>query len=424
MPAARARSRTGSSTFASLGTTPMTSTFCAIRSSIARTWRAGSALVGPTMKAFTPSSCALFLMPASMALNQGMPPIFTTRPMTGLSGEAPAQPATPAIASPTAPASTARRVVLIVIGFLRFMWVEGRQDSVTLARLAGIAQGAILIRLPALMRRVARADDVGDDGVHAGVDRRVVGDDRPLPQDDDPVADREHVGQAVADQDDGDAVLLQGANEVEHVLALANRKCCGRLVHDDELGVEGERPGDGDRLLLAPRELAGDLQDGGNARAEPRHHLFGFAAHAFRIDELHAQHAARQFPAEKDVRGDVAHAREREILIDHLDPGLADLARVLADERNAVEADVAFVGRVDAGDRLHQRRFAGAVVADQGDGAAGLDREGDAAQSLDRAERLAHVRKFEQAHRRQPPLLLMRSSQTARIKTAPMAICW
>ncbi len=59
---------------------------------MARTCRAGSALVGPTMKAFTPSWSARFLMPASIALNQGIPPTFTTTPITGLSGEASAKP--------------------------------------------------------------------------------------------------------------------------------------------------------------------------------------------------------------------------------------------------------------------------------------------------------------------------------------------
>ena len=40
----------------------------------------------------------------------------------------------------------------------------------------------------------------------------------------------------------------------------------------------------------------------------------------------------------------------------------------------------------------------------------------DAAQSFDGAEGLADVLEFKKAHRRQPSLLLMRSSQTARIK--------
>ncbi len=72
---------------------------------MARTWRAGSALVGPIMKALTPSSAPFFLMPASMALNHGMPPIFTTTPMTGLSADAKDGPAR---ANETAPAKRVR----------------------------------------------------------------------------------------------------------------------------------------------------------------------------------------------------------------------------------------------------------------------------------------------------------------------------
>src|SRR5207237_1094299 len=41
---------------------------------------AGSALVGPIMKPSSPKSADRALMPASMALNHGMPPILTTTP--------------------------------------------------------------------------------------------------------------------------------------------------------------------------------------------------------------------------------------------------------------------------------------------------------------------------------------------------------
>src|SRR3984885_5517250 len=111
----------------------------------------------------------------------------------------------------------------------------------------------------ALMRRIHRADDMGDDRVHAGVSGRIVRDDLTLAQDDDAVADREHVGQAVADQNDGDAILLESADEVEHMLDFPHGERSGWLVHDDGLGVESERAGDRDRLLLAPGELAGHL---------------------------------------------------------------------------------------------------------------------------------------------------------------------
>jgi hypothetical protein len=56
--------------------------------------------------------------------------------------------------------------------------------------------------------------DVDDDGVHAGVSGRVVGDHRPLTQNDDPVADREDVGQAMVDEDDGDALALESSGSM------------------------------------------------------------------------------------------------------------------------------------------------------------------------------------------------------------------
>ena len=158
--------------------------------------------------------------------------------------------------------------------------------------------------------------------------------------------------------------------------------------------------------------------------AKPSDHRLGFAAHLLCVDEPDSQDGARKLPAEKYVRSNVAHPGEREVLVDHLDPRLADFAGILADYGNAVEVDVAAVGPVHAGDRLHERRLAGPVVANQRYRAAGLDRERDPAQSLDRAESLADVLQLEKTHRRQPSLLLMRSSQTARISTAPMAICW
>ena len=51
---------------------------------------------------------------------------------------------------------------------------------------------------------------------------------------------------------------------------------------------------------------------------------------------------------------------------------------------------------MDPGDRLHQRRLAGAVVADEADHLAGVDGEIDPVQSLDRAESLAHVLQLEE----------------------------
>ena len=56
------------------------------------------------------------------------------------------------------------------------------------------------------------------------------------------------------DQDHPDAVRLELADQVEHALHLADGERGRGLVHDHELGIEGQRPRNGDRLLLAARE--------------------------------------------------------------------------------------------------------------------------------------------------------------------------
>ena len=67
--------------------------------------------------------------------------------------------------------------------------------------------------------------------------------------------------------------------------------------------------------------------------------------------------------------------REREVLVDDLDAQRGDLLRIGEIHRLALEKDVTLVQRQVAREGLDQRRFAGAVVADQGDHLAGFDVE-------------------------------------------------
>ena len=82
--------------------------------------------------------------------------------------------------------------------------------------------------------------------------------------DDDAVGDRErlllvvgHVGHREAE------ALLELADVLAHPAAELGVEVRQRLVEAEHLGLEHERPGDGDPLLLAAREL------GGQPRVEP-----------------------------------------------------------------------------------------------------------------------------------------------------------
>jgi hypothetical protein len=98
---------------------------------------------------------------------------------------------------------------------------------------------------------IAAADDAADDFVHIGVGGDEIGVGASVAQHHDTVGDRQHIVQPMRDQDDRDAFRLQPPDEVENALHLTHGECGRRLVHDDQLRVEGQRSRDRHRLLLA-----------------------------------------------------------------------------------------------------------------------------------------------------------------------------
>jgi hypothetical protein len=93
--------------------------------------------------------------------------------------------------------------------------------------------------------------------------------------------------------------------------------------------------------------------------------------------------------AEDEVGDDVEVVAEGEVLVDGRDSQFGRVLGAFDPHFLAVEADRPLVGGLDAGDGLHHRRLAGAVVADEADDLAGVHGEVDPVQSLDRAEPLA-----------------------------------
>ena len=77
-----------------------------------------------------------------------------------------------------------------------------------------------------------------------------------------------------------------------------------------------------------------------------------------------------RFVAEEDVLGDRQLRHEREFLVDDDDADVLAVGDAVEAPLLALVEDLAFVGAVgiDAAEHLHQRRFAGAVLAARGRG--------------------------------------------------------
>jgi hypothetical protein len=113
------------------------------------------------------------------------------------------------------------------------------------------------------------------------------------------------------------------------------------------------------------------------------------------VDEAEAVGLA----AEVDVLGDVAVRQQVELLVDDADAGALGIERVRERDAASEQRDLALVGVVRAAEDLHQRRLAGAVLADQrvhlADAAVEVDAvdRGDGAEALHDAAHLERVRR-------------------------------
>ena len=197
----------------------------------------------------------------------------------------------------------------------------------------------------------------------------------------------EDVGHAVADQDDGHALRLHPSDEPQHFGHLADRDRRSRLVHQHELGVRQAGAGDCDGLALAARHLAHEVA-GPGLGLQLLEDLGRAVDHRPLVEGAERAPPLLDLAAEEHVFGRGQVVGERKVLINDLDPLGARLDRAGEMHRLAFDHDLAGGGGKVAGDDLHQRRLAGAVVAHQPDSLAALDREVDAVQGMDGAEAL------------------------------------
>ncbi len=189
--------------------------------------------------------------------------------------------------------------------------------------------------------------------------------------------------QPVGDIDDGDAVALEFADQLEQLAHVGVLQRLGRLVEEQNLRFGGERAGDLDDVALRQRQF-GDAPvhrhaqfGGGDAPKEPLG--LGGAAGGGEL-----RRGKLQVFQDGQVR------RERRVLIDDGDAVFQHQARARRLDILAVVIDRAGVGPQHAGGNGDQRRFAGAVLADDGMNFAGHDQNVDAFERLHRAEALAH----------------------------------
>ncbi len=216
----------------------------------------------------------------------------------------------------------------------------------------------------------------------------------PEPEDGDPVRDLEHVMQVVGDDRHGEIPLRETPDEVQHLTRLRHAECGRGLVEDDDPGVPHHRLRHGDRLALTAGKAGDRLADGlQRGDREPVERLARGPLHRRLVEH---DGSARPLAAEEHVRDDVEVVGQRQVLVDDLDPESSGVARSVDVDGLALDENLAFVERIDAGNALDQRRLAGAVVADEGHHLSSAHLEVDLVERLHGAERLRGVSHFKE----------------------------
>ena len=169
--------------------------------------------------------------------------------------------------------------------------------------------------------------------------------------------------EVVADHQVGEAALgAQAREQVQHLGLHRGVERRGRLVEQQDLGLEHQRPGDGDALALAAGELVGVAEAEARVEADVGQRLqhAGVAA---------ADAVDRERLGERRVDGALGVQRAVGVLEHHLHPA-GEGAVAPARHRLAADADLAAGDRREAADRAQDRRLAGAGLADEAEGLA------------------------------------------------------
>ena len=156
--------------------------------------------------------------------------------------------------------------------------------------------------------------------------------------------------------------LGQAADDLEQLLRLLRRQHGGRLVEDEDVRLAVERLEDLDALLLADGDVL-DPRAAGRRRARSARRSRGRAAPPRSMSSRTPD--ARRLLGEHDVLGDGHHRDEHEVLVHHPDARLDRVVRRAEPHRLALDRDLALVRVVEPVEDVHQRRLAGAVLAEE-----------------------------------------------------------
>ena len=176
----------------------------------------------------------------------------------------------------------------------------------------------------------------------------------------DVAAEREHLLQLVADEEDADTLGRQPAQHAEQGAGLVQRQRGGRLVEYQEAAFQRQRLGDLDELHLRHTQARY-----GRAGVNVQRQQVEPPARGPRGRLGVEQAEARRWAFQRDVLGDRETGDQVALLVHGADARGDGVPGRSERDRPAVQQHLARVGLMHAGQQLDQRGLAGAVLAQE-----------------------------------------------------------
>jgi hypothetical protein len=176
-----------------------------------------------------------------------------------------------------------------------------------------------------------------------------------------PVTDPSELFHPMRDVDHADTASGQPPDRREQSLDLRLGEGRGRLVHHQDTGVERQRLRHFYHLLFGDAEQP-HRRFGIDRHAEPGEQACRVGGQPTAVDHTRAPH---RLATQEDVRRRREVRDQRELLVNGADARELGLARRVERHGAAVEQDLSRIAPAGAAQDLHQRRLAGAVLAEQ-----------------------------------------------------------
>lgn len=176
----------------------------------------------------------------------------------------------------------------------------------------------------------------------------------------DAIADGVDLVEEVGDEDQAHPPIPQALHQGEQHLDLAGVEAGGGLVQDQDLGGQGDRPGDGHDLLHGDRVVTqgqGDV----HLEAMAGHDGAGLPGHGDPVDEAETAGLV----ADEEVVRHRHVGQKVDLLVDGAYSQALGVGGVRRGDGDAIELDAARITLIDAGEGLDQGGLAGPVLAEQ-----------------------------------------------------------